>query len=110
MERVALKRSAEGDASETRSNSKRPKAEEDALQLDHRQKHPEHWDVQGNVIIQVEETLFRVHGPSLSRHSEQMNQLFGTCVEFLGGVPVHIVRGPSAKDFELLLEAIENPM
>lgn len=75
------------------------------------QKHPQFWDKHGNVVVQVENMLFRIHGPNLTRHSEFVSAIFNIKAEkYYEGVPLHCFLSVNARDFESLLFAIDNAL
>lgn len=77
-------------------------------------KHPKHWYAEGNVIVQVEATQFKLHRSRLESHSEYFAQLFRLksdgCGETLDGVPLCRVSITRLVDFEYLLDAFEDAM
>lgn len=72
------------------------------------QKHARCWDEHGNVVLQIEATLFRLHGPMLARQSNFFEELFRCKAEVVEGIPLHFVSSTNVKDFEVLLFVLEN--
>jgi len=71
-------------------------------------KHARCWDEHGNVVLQIEATLFRLHGPMLARQSNFFEELFRCKAEVVEGIPLHFVSSTNVKDFEVLLFVLEN--
>ncbi|KAF7979768.1 hypothetical protein HWV62_40790 [Athelia sp. TMB] len=71
------------------------------------QRHPRFWEASGDVILQIQSTLFRVHGTTLAKHS----RLFASAGKGKGdldGSTLHVLALVTASDFEVLLDALEN--
>jgi len=98
----AIKRYVE-DGNAVEEPSKRHKSFADGLE-----KHPHYWDELGNVVVQVEATLFKLHGPNLSRQSVYFEELFRCKSDEFKGLPMHFVSSTDVKDLEVLLFALEN--
>lgn len=73
----------------------------------HVKKHPRFWDATGNVILQIQSTLFRVHGSMLARHSRLFAGHAQGNVD-IDGSSLPVLALITAKDFEFLLDAMEN--
>ena len=80
--------------------------------LNDRRKHPEFWDLDGTVILQVDDILFRVMRSTLSKASPWFRQLFSEGLdhlEIMAGCPVYIIEEDfSHLDFANLLRGLEN--
>ncbi|KAJ7641805.1 hypothetical protein FB45DRAFT_901053 [Roridomyces roridus] len=97
--------------------SKRAKTESQA-RFPAAQKHSDHWLLDGNIIIQVHGTKFRLHRSFLVKHSAWFAELIEggminvpdiyRCEE--DGMPMYILTLPNltAKDFERLLDGFDN--
>jgi hypothetical protein len=72
------------------------------------QKHARCWDEHGNIVLQIEATHFRLHGPMLARQSIFFEELFRSKAEVFEGIPLHFVSSTNVKDFEVLLFVLEN--
>lgn len=76
-------------------------------------RHPYFWDHWGNVIVQVGCVVYRLHGPNLARHSQVFADILCNQPKYIAnGVPFHcaILAGVNTTDFEILLDALENPL
>jgi hypothetical protein len=94
-------------------------------------RHPEHWHTDGSVILQFQDTAFRLHRSRLSQQSkilaeifhEEENRIFVNCgydenggegivhawlMDNVGGKKRYIVEGVSWQDFAKLLIALDN--
>lgn len=79
--------------------------------LDH-QKHHKHWHADGNLIVELDDTFFRLHRSRLVEQSTLFSSLVGTNINDLGEVvtldePWAVV---SISDFEHLLDAMDDAM
>jgi hypothetical protein len=75
--------------------------------------HPHFWDTTGNVILQVRSTLFRLHGSNLTRHSPMFADIISDAPKHnIDGALLHccILELTDVKDFQVLLDAMENAM
>lgn len=70
--------------------------------------HATFWEPDGNVIVQVENTLFKLRKSTLVRHSRYFAELFACDAEELEGVPHYYVAATSDTDFAVLLDALDN--
>jgi len=73
--------------------------------------HPYFWDNTGNVILQVGKTLFRLHGSNLACHSQMFADIIREEPKHdIDGALLHcsILELTDVKDFEVLLDAMEN--
>jgi hypothetical protein len=84
----------------------------DSMVLNDRRKHPELWDLDGTVILQVDNVLFRVMRSTLSKASPWFQRLFGKehdHLEIMAGCPVYVIEEDfSHLDFANLLRGLEN--
>ena len=80
--------------------------------LNDRRKHPEFWDLDGTVILQVDGVLFRVMRSTLGKASPWFQRLFSEGLdhlEIMAGCPVYIIEEDfSHLDFANLLRGLEN--
>jgi len=80
--------------------------------LNDRRKHPEFWDLDGTVILQVDTILFRVMRSTLSKASPWFRHLFSEGLdhlEIMAGCPVYTIEEDfSHLDFANLLRGLEN--
>ncbi|KZP20247.1 hypothetical protein FIBSPDRAFT_861762 [Athelia psychrophila] len=86
--------------------------------IDHRQsrprdlqKHPRFWDATGDLILQIQNTLFRVHGSRLARHSRLFvgaSSASGQKQVDMDGSSLPVLALVAPSDFEVLLDAMEN--
>ena len=89
--------------------------------------HPDFWHPDGSVVVQVENTKFRLHQSTLQKHSAYFATLFGGSEKNRRGgrsylevevderspnvhIPVYRVAETTADDFATLLTVIEEPM
>lgn len=75
------------------------------------QTHPRFWDVTGDLILQIQRTLFRVHGSRLARHSRLFvgaSSTPGKKQTDIDGSSLPVLALVAAGDFEVLLDAMEN--
>lgn len=104
----------DGDRSITTSEkpAKRPKIKA-ARRFPTTHKHQVHWELDGNVVIRIKKTLFRVHR-GVAKHSEWLSQRFEEEADgFEGKDPVFNTKEEdrvTVKDFEALLDAMDNAM
>lgn len=97
-------------------SAKRPRVNgpspSDFVVLNERRKHPEFWDLDGTVILQVDDVLFRVMRSALSKASPWFQRLFSEeldHLEIMAGCPVYVVEEDfSHLDFANLLRGLEN--
>ena len=73
-------------------------------------KHINYWYDDGNVVVQVDDTQFKLYRGQLSRHSTYFAELFQEplteyCVD---GHPCYVIRGTNVEDFVALLNAIND--
>lgn len=66
------------------------------------------WFEDGNVVLQVDRTQFRVHRSILSRHSSVFADMFALpqpndTSDWVEGCPVVIMSGDEAEDWEMVL-------
>jgi len=89
-----------------------PRSSDSAVVLNERRKHPEFWDLDGTVILQVDDVLFRVMRSTLSKASPWFQRLFSEerdNLEIMAGCPVYTVEEDfSYLDFANLLRGLEN--
>ena len=82
------------------------------LMLTGRRKHPEFWDLDGTVILQVDDVLFRVMRSTLSKASPWFQRLFSEeldHLEIMADCPVYIIEEDfNHLDFANLLRGLEN--
>src|SRR5882762_7770874 len=74
-------------------------------------RHPRFWDKAGNVLLQVGSTLFRLHDSNLACHSPIFADIFRNEPKHeVNGALLHcsILEWTEVKDFEVLLDAMEN--
>lgn len=97
--------------------AKRPKVKAPRLSdlettLNDRRKHPEFWDLDGTVVLQVDDVIFRVMRSTLSKASPWFRRLFSEDFEHLevmAGCPVYTIEEDlSHLDFANLLGGLEN--
>ncbi|PBK84228.1 hypothetical protein ARMGADRAFT_1000460 [Armillaria gallica] len=90
--------------------AKRPKIKA-ARRFPTTHKHQVHWELDGNVVIRIKKTLFRVHR-GVAKHSEWLSQRFEEEADgFEGKDPVFNIKEEdrvTVKDFEALLDAMDN--
>ena len=90
-------------------------------QKERRSRHPEWWLLDGSVIIQIDDVMFRLHRSRLAQLSEYFSQRFKVPeydsdvgieeqLDQLDGLPVFKVRETTVSDFEELLTALDNAM
>ncbi|KAJ7181543.1 hypothetical protein C8R43DRAFT_869463 [Mycena crocata] len=83
------------------------------------QKHKNHWALDGSIVIQIQETKFKLHKSVLAKHSPWFAGLFDgktvTGGEYVerdedGSTPMYILALPTlhSKDFVRLLDAFDN--
>lgn len=77
--------------------------------------HPTFWDSYGDVIIQVEDTLFKLQGATLARQSEYFSKLLENNDDDerpkskeVHDLPVHRISMTTVQDFEALLTAMDS--
>lgn len=78
------------------------------------EKSEEYWYEDGNIILRVEDVLFRVYGGMLSRHSAVFRDMFSIPqpttpeddMEFMEGCPVVVLFGDAAEEWEHLLRVL----
>jgi hypothetical protein len=82
--------------------------------LNDRTKHPEFWDLDGTVVLQVDDILFRVMRSTLSKASPWFQRLFSEesdHLETMAGCPLYMIEEDfSHNDFANLLRGLENGM
>ena len=68
-------------------------------------KHDKFWHLDGNIVINIANTHFKLHRSRLAEQSQYFSGIFelNDGVEFLDGRPVYTVTSVSVKDFEILL-------
>lgn len=97
--------------------TKRPRVNEphsfdSAMVLNDRKKHPEFWELDGTVILQVDDILFRVMRSTLSKASPWFQRLFSEehdHLEIMAGCPVYVIEEDfSHLDFANILRGLEN--
>lgn len=97
--------------------AKRPRVQgsrplESAAVLNDRKKHPEFWDLDGTVVLQVDDVIFRVMRSTLSKASPWFQRLFSEDFEHLevmAGCPLYLIEEDlSHLDFANLLGGLEN--
>ncbi|SJL08011.1 uncharacterized protein ARMOST_11370 [Armillaria ostoyae] len=102
----------DGDRSITAAEkpAKRPKIKA-ARRFPTTHKHQVHWELDGNVVIRIKKTLFRVHR-GVAKHSEWLSQRFEEEADgFEGKDPVFNIKEEdrvTVKDFEALLDAMDD--
>ena len=79
------------------------------------QPHPDFWHPDGSVVVEIENTKFKLHRSMLQKHSVYFTSLFEKRgMPAQGGpnahVPVYRVSDTTADDFAALLTVIEEPM
>lgn len=83
----------------------------------HPRKHDEFWYLDGNIIVQIEGTRFKLHRSRLTLQSEFFEELFDRKdgpgeidirPELIDGHPLYVVSGVSADDFANMLHAMDN--
>ncbi|KAK0221397.1 hypothetical protein IW262DRAFT_896341 [Armillaria fumosa] len=74
-------------------------------------KHHDHWELDGNVVIRIKKTLFRVHR-GVAKHSKWLSKRLEECPDgFEGKDPVFDIeenKRVTVKDFDALLDAMDN--
>ena len=99
-----------GQAKRPRVNG--PHSSVPAMVLNDRKKHPEFWDLDGTVVLQVDDVLFRVMRSALSKASPWFQRLFSEepdHLEIMAGCPVYMIEEDfSHLDFVNLLRGLEN--
>lgn len=95
-----------------RSRVSGPHSPDSVVVLNDRRKHPEFWDLDGTVVLQVDDVLFRVMRSTLGKASPWFQRLFGEerdHPEIMAGCPVYTIEGDfSDLDFANLLRGLEN--
>ena len=95
-----------------RSRINGPRSSDSAVVLNDRRKHPEFWDLDGTVILQVDDTLFRVMRSTLGKASPWFRRLFDEefdHLEIIAGCLVYVIEEDlSHLDFANLLRGLEN--
>lgn len=85
---------------------KRPKSEPETI------KHPDYWYDDGNVVIQIDNTQFKLYRGQLSRHSAYFADLFKEPAEetqrHVEGYPHYVVDGTNVEDFQALLGVVDS--
>jgi hypothetical protein len=91
-----------------------PHSSDLAVVLNDRTKHPEFWDLDGTVILQVDNVLFRVMRSTLTKASPWFQRLFSKefdRLETMAGCPLYTIEEEfSHRDFANLLRGLENGM
>ncbi|KAK0202207.1 hypothetical protein DFS33DRAFT_1353142 [Desarmillaria ectypa] len=99
----------DGDCSITVSEQPAKKVKVKAARRPTTHKHRVHWELDGNVVIKIKRTLFRLHR-SVAKHSEWLSKRFEEEPDgFEGKDPIYDIGeedGVTAKDFEVLLDAM----
>ena len=99
-----------GQAKRPRVNG--PHSSVSAMVLNDRKKHPEFWDLDGTVVLQVDDVLFRVMRSTLSKASPWFQRLFSEepdHLEIMAGCRVYMIEGDFGHlDFANLLRGLEN--
>ncbi|KAI0649593.1 hypothetical protein C8Q79DRAFT_939463 [Trametes meyenii] len=79
-----------------------------------RKRNENFWHLDGSVVVQVQNTLFRLHRSRLTQHSEYFATLFRKSdrsndgpSDMVDSCPVYVVKGVSVLDFERLLTALD---
>jgi hypothetical protein len=89
-----------------------PHSSDSVVVLNDRKKHPEFWDLDGTVVLQVDDVLFRVMRSTLSKASPWFQRLFSgehDHLEIMAGCPVYTIEEDfSDLDFANLLRGLEN--
>ena len=102
---------------EPQAGVKRPRVQglrssNSAAALGDRKKHPEFWDLDGTVVLQVEDVLFRVMRSTLGKASPWFQRLFSgdfEHLEIMAGCPVYLIEEDLGHlDFANLLSGLEN--
>lgn len=95
-----------------RSRVSGPHSPDSVVVLNDRRKHPEFWDLDGTVVLQVDDVLFRVMRSTLGKASPWFQRLFGggrDHLEIIAGCPVYTIEDDfSDLDFANLLRGLEN--
>lgn len=93
-------------------NSKRSK-----LNISQPTKHERFWQLDGNIIVNIDNTHFKLHRSRLAQQSEYFSDIFdrkdtlvGAGLEDIDGRPMYTVTGVGVKDFEVLLGALDEAM
>ncbi|KAI0086017.1 hypothetical protein BDY19DRAFT_1075426 [Irpex rosettiformis] len=81
-----------------------------------RTRHPRYWFLDGSVVVQLEDIMFRLHRSRLASQSTYFQELFSSDLgalgedpfDFVEQYPVYPVKGVSVTDFEELLVALDN--
>lgn len=85
----------------------------------HPRKHDDFWYLDGNIIIQINDTRFRLHRSRLTLQSEFFEELFDRKdgpgeidirPEMVDGHPLYVVLDVDAEDFANMLRAMDNAM
>ena len=104
-------------AQEPQADAKRPRVSKPrssgpAVVSNERRKHPEFWDLDGTVVLQVDDVLFRVMRSTLGKASPWFQRLFRGDFEHLetmAGCPVFLIEEDlSHLDFANLMCGLEN--
>ena len=95
-----------------RPRVKGPHSSDSVVVLNNRRKHPEFWDLDGTVVLQVDDVLFRVMRSTLSKASPWFQRLFSEeldHLEIMAGCPVYMIEEDfNHLDFANLLRGLEN--
>lgn len=85
----------------------------------HPRKHDEFWYLDGNIIVQIQDTRFRLHRSRLTLQSEFFEELFDRKdgpgnidirPEMVDGHPLYVVSDVNAEDFANILRAMDDAM
>lgn len=89
-----------------------PHSRDSVVVLNERRKHPEFWDLDGTVVLQVDDVIFRVMRSTFNKASPWFQRLFSNehdSIEIMAGCPVYLIEGDlSHLDFANLLHGLEN--
>jgi len=89
-----------------------PRSHDSVVVFNERRKHPEFWDLDGTVVLQVDDVLFRVMRSTLNKASPWFQRLFSEehdNIEIMAGCPVYSIEGDLTHlDFANLLGGLEN--
>jgi hypothetical protein len=108
-EKRYVKRARTDRSSSTRSSGK---------VLKRRTRNDTYWFLDGSVVVQLGDIMFRLHRSRLANQSAYFEQLFSSTsgkngvdlFDFVDDCPVYPVHGVSVSDFEELLVAMDNAM
>ena len=99
--------------SESTGKSTEPVAKRPKSKLANPHKHEDYYHLDGNVIIEIDKTRFKLHRSRLLHQSDYFGDLFehnDNISETVDDQPLYTISGVTVKDFEVLLGAMDHAM